>query len=325
LSKRLVLFDTNPNAPIPNTTSGRLVAWNPKTQKEVWGIDQVGIYNGGLLSTATGLLMQGDAEGNFIIRDADDGKVLKKIDLRSGIVGSPITYMVDGEQYISILVGWGGYLAKLHKHVPRIHPGTIYTFKLGGAAEHPEKMPAFEQPLTAMRDDAGPAQIGNGWNVFTRFCISCHPMPGAGHSSTPDLARSTDQIFEHYDEIVMDGALAKQGMPALRGLITDQELTDLKSFIFYSSKELGGGMSPNDYLTNIAQMQYLADQGAQIGCWLLVASCWLLVAGCRKTANNDNCYLPIIYKLRLPVYLCNRLNSLAADLGSLQDLGVSSQ
>ena len=50
-------------------------------------------------------------------------------------------------------------------------------------------------------------------------------------------------------------------MPALRGMITDEELTDLKSFIFYSSKELGSGMSPNDYLTNIAQMQYLSDQG----------------------------------------------------------------
>ena len=86
-------------------------------------------------------------------------------------------------------------------------------------------------------------------------------MPGAGHSSTPDLARSTDQVFENYDEIVLDGALAKQGMPALRGMITDEELTDLKSFIFYSSKELGSGMSPNDYLTNIAQMQYLSDQG----------------------------------------------------------------
>lgn len=258
------VFDPNPVAPVPNTTSGRLVAWNPKTQKEVWGIDQVGIYNGGLLSTATGLLMQGDAEGNFIIRDADDGKVLKKIDLRSGIVGSPITYMVDGEQYISILVGWGGYLAKLHKHVPRIHPGTIYTFKLGGTAEHPEKMPAFEQPLTALRDEATPTQIGNGWNVFTRFCVHCHPMPGAGHSSTPDLARSTDQVFENYDAIVLDGALATQGMPAMKGRITDQEIKDVKSFIFYSSKVLGSGMDPNEYLTNIAQMQYAADQGAQI-------------------------------------------------------------
>jgi len=72
-------------------------------------------------------------------------------------------------------------------------------------------MPAFEQPLTAMRDDATPAHIGNGWNVFTRFCISFHPMPGAGHSSTPDLARSTDQVFENYDAIVMDGALASLG------------------------------------------------------------------------------------------------------------------
>ena len=70
------VFDADPAAPPPMTGTGRLIAWNPKTQKEVWGVDQVGLYNGGLLSTSTGLLMQGDAEGMFSIRDVNNGKAL---------------------------------------------------------------------------------------------------------------------------------------------------------------------------------------------------------------------------------------------------------
>ncbi|MCL4113266.1 UNVERIFIED_CONTAM: hypothetical protein GTU68_018204 [Idotea baltica] len=258
------VFDPNPNAPIPFTSSGRLIAWNPITQKEEWGVDQPSLYNGGLLSTSTGLLMQGDAEGMFSIRDVNDGSILKQFDLRSGIVASPITYTVDGEQYITILVGWGGYMAKLYKHVPRIHPGTIYTFKLDGNAKMPEKMPPFEYPLTTKRDDAGPENIGRGWNVFTQYCIMCHPSPGAGHSSTPDLARSPDAVFDSYNRIILEGSLASEGMPNFNGKITEQEIEDVKSFIFYSSKVLGEGMTPTDYLTSVAQMQYLADSKAKL-------------------------------------------------------------
>lgn len=257
-------MDANPEAPIPMTQSGRLVAWNPVTQEEAWGIDQVGIYNGGLLSTSTGLLMQGDAQGMFSIRDASNGDVLRQFDLRSGIVGSPITYLVDGEQYITILVGWGGYMAKLHKHVPRIHQGTIYTFKLNGDGAFPEKLPPHEQPLTTIRDGAGPEQIGNGFNVFSRFCISCHGLPGTGHTSTPDLARSTNSIFENYNEIIIKGTLKELGMPAMEGLITEDEITDLKSYIFYSAKAVEEGMDPTAYLTSVAEMQYAADQAALI-------------------------------------------------------------
>ncbi len=258
------VFDTDPGAPIPGTQSGRLVAWDPVTQTEAWGIDQAGIYNGGLLSTTTGLLMQGDALGMFSIRDASNGDVLKQFDLRSGIVGSPVTYLVDGEQYISILVGWGGYLAKLHKMVPRIHQGTVYTFKLNGGGTFPEKLPGHEQPLTTIRDDAGPVQIGAGFNVFSRFCISCHGLPGSGHTATPDLARSSDAVFDNYEDILINGSLADLGMPGLKGLITEEEIKELRSYIFYSAKVVGEGMDPVAYLTSVAEMQYAADQAAVI-------------------------------------------------------------
>ncbi len=252
------VFD--PKATPPMAESGRLIAWDPVEQKEVWGVDQPSPYNGGLLSTAAGLLMQGDAEGIFAIRDVQDGRVLKRFDLRSGISAPPITYMVDGEQYLTILVGWGGDWAKLHKYVPRIHDGTIYTFKLNGTAPYPEKLPPNEQPLTTLRDNAEPVRVGNGWNVFTRFCIHCHPAPGTGRGSVPDLARSTDEVFDMYDLILTKGAFAKLGMPNFEGLITKDEIKDLKSFLFYSSEVLGKGMSASEYLENIAKMQYAADQ-----------------------------------------------------------------
>jgi len=254
----------DPNAPPPGFSNGRLIAWNPKTQKEEWGIDQVSLYNGGLLSTTTGLLMQGDAEGFFSIRDVKDGSVIKQFDLRSGIVAPPVTYMVDGEQYITVLVGWGGHIAKVKKFVDRLHPGTIYTFKLSGTASFPEKLPGDPIPLTAQRTTAEPVQIGNGWNVYTRFCAHCHTMPGSGGGSVPDLARSVDGMLANYKAIVINGSLASKGMPGLEGLITEQEVEDVKAFVLWAAEAAENKMPPNEFMGNIAKMSYEADSKAGI-------------------------------------------------------------
>ncbi len=126
----------------------------------------------------------------------------------------------------------------------------------------PKKLPPNEQPLTTLRDDASTEAVGKGWNAFTQYCIHCHPAPGSGRGSVPDLARSTDGVFDMYNQIILEGAFAKKGMPNLKGKITEQQIKDIKSFIFYSSDVLGKGMPVNEYLTNIAKMQYEADMKA---------------------------------------------------------------
>ncbi|MEE9371789.1 MAG: PQQ-dependent dehydrogenase, methanol/ethanol family, partial [Saprospiraceae bacterium] len=130
----------DPEGPSPFAPFGRLVAYDPVKQEEVWAVPQVMYWNGGILSTSTGLVFQGDAEGMFKAYDADTGEELWEQDLRSGIIGTPMTYMVDDEQYLTIAVGWGGSTGLAKKAVPMIHPGTVYTFKIGGKADHPEKM-----------------------------------------------------------------------------------------------------------------------------------------------------------------------------------------
>ncbi len=253
------VFDTNPNAPIPGTAAGRLLAWDPVQQKEVWGIDQIAHYNGGILSTAGGLIFQGDAEGKFSARDALTGEVVWDFDVRSGVNAPPITYLVDGEQYITLPVGWGGGMGQSSKYVDRIHTGTFYTFKLNGQATPPEKLPALASTFTQLKTDAAPENIGEGLNLYLQYCMGCHRSPGKGGGAIPDLTRSSKGIFKNYEEIVLNGMLASQGMPKLGDKISKEELADIQSFVLYTADALGKGMNPKEYATNLAKMQYLAD------------------------------------------------------------------
>jgi outer membrane protein assembly factor BamB len=72
-------------------------------------------WNAGVLTTDD-LVFQGNAEGDFCAYDAETGEKLWSFPLETGIIASPITYEVDGVQYVSILVGWGGvrYLGKIY-------------------------------------------------------------------------------------------------------------------------------------------------------------------------------------------------------------------
>lgn len=254
------VIDNNPEAALPGTSSGELIAYDPVTQKKVWGIDQLFHYNGGILTTENGLVIQGDAEGMFYIRDADDGSVLWEYDVRSGVIAPPVTYMVDGQQYISIAVGWGGSQGMSGNVAPRIHPGTIYTFKLGGKAAAPEKLPAIPKAYASLGSNAEPVQIGRGFNAYMNYCMGCHMNPGTGGGAIPDLLMSSHSIFDNYDKIVLEGMLESEGMPNLSAYISQEELDDIKQYVLYSADQLGTGTNPNDLMVNLAQMQYLADQ-----------------------------------------------------------------
>ncbi len=254
------VIDSNPEAALPGTSSGELIAYDPVTQKKVWGVDQLFHYNGGVLTTENGLVIQGDAEGMFYIRDAEDGSVLWEYDVRTGVIAPPVTYMVDGDQYITIAVGWGGSQGMSGNVTPRIHPGTIYTFKLGGNATAPEKLPAIPKAYASLGSDAQPVQIGRGFNAYMNYCMGCHMNPGAGGGAIPDLLMSSHSIFDNFDKIVLEGLLASEGMPNLSEYISKEELDDIKQYVLYSADQLGTGTNPNDLMVSLAQMQYLADQ-----------------------------------------------------------------
>ncbi|SKC15814.1 PQQ-dependent dehydrogenase, methanol/ethanol family [Dyadobacter psychrophilus] len=210
---------------------GKLIAWRPDTQREVWSVDHPVGWNGGILTTTTGLVFQGTATGDFSAYDAKTGTVLWQMNLGTGIIAPPITYQLDGKQYVSIAVGWGGVIGLGYKFTPTLHPGTIYTFALGANQAMPSYEPVPERTLTRLQPKGSKAEIKHGETLYKQYCDRCHGGVGGGGGVLPDLARSPDHIHENFQAIVRNGLLTGNGMPNFGRRLGEQDVKDLQSFI----------------------------------------------------------------------------------------------
>ena len=128
--------------------SGALVAWNPVTQRAVWSVPFPTYANGGILATAGDLVFEGSVAGTFKAYDARTGKVLWSFDAQAPILGTPISYTVNGTQYVTVLTGLGmGLAGELgaypyawtgkYRLDPRSQARRVLTFALNGSARLP--------------------------------------------------------------------------------------------------------------------------------------------------------------------------------------------
>lgn len=114
---------------------GVLRAIDPKTGETVWRHNNYAPLWGGALATSGGLVFTGNPEGYLMAFDDRTGEVVYKFNTGSGIVGSPVTWEMDGEQYVSVASGWGGAVplwgGEVAQRVKDLNQGgTIWTFKL---------------------------------------------------------------------------------------------------------------------------------------------------------------------------------------------------
>jgi len=96
---------------IENQASGSFKAIDVKTGKSKWEVATRSPMVAGVLATGGGLVFTGDAEGFFTAYDADTGKALWSFQCGSGHHASPVTYVLNGRQYVAVCVGWGGWVA----------------------------------------------------------------------------------------------------------------------------------------------------------------------------------------------------------------------
>lgn len=89
----------------PSGSPGHLMAWDPINGEEVWSVPQKFPINGGTLTTAGNLVFFGNLEGRFSAFDAESGDELWGFNAGSGINSAPMTYSIDGEQYVAVTVG----------------------------------------------------------------------------------------------------------------------------------------------------------------------------------------------------------------------------
>src|SRR5690606_13707965 len=90
----------------PEAGTGALVAWDTKNQKALWQVKTDSFWNGGTMATAGNLVFQGHADGTFKAFDSASGKRLRSFEAGTGVLAPPITYQVDGRQYVTVLSGF---------------------------------------------------------------------------------------------------------------------------------------------------------------------------------------------------------------------------
>lgn len=209
---------------------GRLLAWDPVNQKEVWRVENVSPWNGGTLSTAGGLVFQGTADGRFVAYDARDGRKLWETATGTGVVAAPSTFLVDGRQYVSIAVGWGGVYGLAARHTDRAGPGTVYTFALDGKAEPPPFV-AYRLGELLKGVPYDPKHVAEGTALYVSNCVFCHGVPGVDRGGNiPNLGYSSQATIANLEQYLF-GALARNGMPNFTGKLQAADVDKLKAFI----------------------------------------------------------------------------------------------
>jgi alcohol dehydrogenase (cytochrome c) len=114
---------------------GEVQAWNVDTGKRVWTHTFEKSANWGpILTTAGGLVFSGGTNDRmFRAFDARSGKVLWEYPTPSGVIGVPMSYSIDGRQYVAVQSGWGIDARAMQGRLNRLHPGEYPEVPEGGA------------------------------------------------------------------------------------------------------------------------------------------------------------------------------------------------
>ncbi|MGH7469613.1 MAG: PQQ-dependent dehydrogenase, methanol/ethanol family [Longimicrobiales bacterium] len=219
---------------------GRLSAWDPVAQREVWRAAQPFPFSGGTLSTAGNLVVQGRADGKLLAHRATDGNVLWEFDTGVGIMAPPITYLVDGRQYVAVLSGWGGPGALWNDQFGKgaWGPGRLLAFALDGSATLPAaKAAAPPVPPPTFTLTARAADIAEGAVLYEYYCSFCHGTGVVSGSGVPDLRYATRTTHEQFEPIVRGGLRAPLGMPSFGDNLTAAQVRMVQAHVLQRARE----------------------------------------------------------------------------------------
>jgi len=224
---------------------GWLTAWDPVAQKEVWRIEYPRAGSGGTLVTAGNLLIQGTSRMTVAIYRADNGQLLWEMPVQTIPVAPPITYMVDGEQYIAINAGWGGGMAMAELRAGRgMHraDARVLAFKLGGTAQLPplpERDPIpLPPPSTASRE-----VIEKGAELYDRTCARCHGPQAIGGGVIKDLRHMKPETHAAFKDIVLKGTLVGLGMGSFANELSEEDVEAIHAYLIERANQDWGDRS----------------------------------------------------------------------------------
>lgn len=221
---------------VSKTVKGWLLAWDPVKQKAAYTVPHPAPWNGGVLATGGDLVFQGLSTGEFNAYRANDGKQVFSFNAQTGIVAPPITYSVNGKQYIAVEVGWGGVFPLMGGALARLHNSSvnrsrILVFTLDGQENLPEPENTAPSPK-APEGKFNAEKAASGYPLFQQYCLACHGDNAIGGGVLPDLRWSAFiNTQDSFNSVAAQGALATFGMVGFKNELSDKQIEDIRNFL----------------------------------------------------------------------------------------------
>jgi PQQ-dependent dehydrogenase (methanol/ethanol family) len=228
-------------AELVKMTRGQIIAWDPIQRREVWRVQHNLPWNGGMLATAGNLVFQGNSVGDFAAYAADSGEKLWSTPAQTGIVASPITWSLDGEQYVTVLAGWGGSLALSGGDIAAAsgvrNISRVLTFKLGGEQQLPvvETPDLVASPPPRIED---PKLIAHGKQKYADRCMVCHGDGVVGGGVIPDLRYMNAEKHQMWMGVVLGGLHRDKGMVSFAEVLTAEDATAIQAFVIERAHQM---------------------------------------------------------------------------------------
>ena len=224
-------------------TTGALIAWDVAHQKQAWRVDLPSPWNGGVLSTAGNLVFQGNAGGTFVAYSADKGEKLWSFPTQTGVIAAPMTYSINGEQYVAVLAGWGGVWdiatgTLANKGGAGRNISRLLVFKLGASGQLPAAPPPSQMVLDPPAPFGTPQQIAAGAGHYARYCSVCHGDAAVSGDLNPDLRHSgVIASAEALKMVVLGGQLHTMGMVSFKSALNAADAEAIRAYLIHRANE----------------------------------------------------------------------------------------
>ena len=222
---------------------GELIAWDPVKSISRWRVRLPKPSNGGVLSTAGGIVFQGTQDGEFAAYDAEDGERLWEYKTDSAILAGPISYAINNNQYIAVTQGGGGAvmltLGDDLKYEQKNH-NKLLVFRLGESNKSPQRPAQNLAPILALENESSidEKNIGRGEMLYSRNCSTCHGISAKGNGVLPDLRYMDKETHLGFMAIVLGGSKSEHGMLGYHETLTAPDVENIHEFLNKKQQEL---------------------------------------------------------------------------------------
>jgi len=171
---------------------------------------------------------------------AANGERLWQAAANNGIVAAPVSYEVDGEQYVAVLAGWGGSMAlyggAMNDDAVGGATGRMLAYRLDAEGDPPPGPASLAEMPEPPELDESDEMLERGFDQYARHCSVCHGIRVIGGGLIPDLRYLTPDRHEIFAQIVGEGLLAGAGMPSFEGRLSDEDIEAIHAYVIFEAQ-----------------------------------------------------------------------------------------